>query len=82
MESDEITWLGAPEAARYLGINLRTLYRLIDGGELAAFRFGRVLRLRQTDIDDFIERSRVTPGSLSHLYPDGKDTAATEASDT
>jgi excisionase family DNA binding protein len=82
MASDEITWLGAPEAARYLGINLRTLYRLIDAGDVPAFKIGRVLRLRQTDVDDFIERARVTPGSLAHLYPDGKDTAATEPSDT
>ena len=33
-------WLGTTEAARRLGITTRTLYRFIDQGKLAAYRFG------------------------------------------
>jgi len=77
-------WLGTAEAARYLGITPRTLYRLIDEGQLPAYRFGRVIRLKQSDVDTFVEGSRIEPGTLEHLYPDAarKDTSVTDASDT
>ncbi len=79
MGSQEIQWLGTAEAARYLGITTRTLYRLIDGGELAAYKFGRVIRLKRSDVEAFVEDSRITPGSLEHLYPDArKDTSDTD----
>ena len=70
MAEHEITWLGTAEAARYLGITPRTLYRLIDEGQIAAYKFGRVIRLKQADVDAFIEGSRIAPGSLEHLYPE------------
>lgn len=70
MAQQEITWLSTAAAARYLGITPRTLYRLIDEGEVAAYKFGRVIRLQEQDIAKFIERSRIPPGSLEHLYPD------------
>ncbi len=63
-------WLSTPQAAEYLGITTRTLYRLIDEGEVAAHRMGRVIRLRPKDLDAYIENSRIEPGSLSSLYPD------------
>lgn len=82
MESDGITWLGTPEAARYLGISQRTLYRLIDSGELPAYKLGRVVRLQKADVEAFIEGARIEPGTLGHLYPDPKkDTAVTERSE-
>ncbi len=64
------TWLSTAEASEQLGLTVRTLYRLIDAGEVPAYRFGRVIRLRQPDIDAFVEGSRIAPGSLDHLYPD------------
>lgn len=70
MAKQEITWLSTAAAARHLGITPRTLYRLIDEGEIAAYKFGRVIRLQEGDVNAFIERSRITPGSLEHLYPD------------
>ena len=68
---DEIIWLGTKEAARRLGITPRTLYRFIDGGDLPGYRFGRVIRIKATDVDAFIEASRIEPGTLEHLYPEG-----------
>ena len=59
------------QAARCLGLVPRTLYHLIDHGHIHAYRFGRVIRLRQVDVDDYITASRVQPGELRHLYPDG-----------
>ncbi len=67
--ADKGEWLSTAEAAKYVGVTPRTLYRFIDLGDLAAFRFGRVIRVRTSDVDDFIERQRVEPGTLRHLYP-------------
>lgn len=68
MSETGTTWLSTAEASRRLGINPRTLYRLVDEGQLAAYKFGRVIRLKEEDVDGFIEASRVEPGSLEHLY--------------
>lgn len=68
--STPIQWLSTAEAAKYLGITARTLYRFIDEGLLPGYRFGRVIRLKQTDVDQFIEASRIAPGTLEHLYPE------------
>lgn len=80
MTDAKMAWLSTKAAAEYLGITPRTLYRLIDDGGLAAYKFGRVIRLKQQDVDAFIESARVEPGSLKHLYPDGRvdDDAADE----
>lgn len=67
-----MTWCGTAEAARHLGIAPRTLYRLIDEGQLAAYKFGRVIRLKLADLDAFVEAARIQPGSLEHLYPEAK----------
>jgi excisionase family DNA binding protein len=64
-----IHWMSTAEVAEYLGVNTRTLYRMIDEGELPAYKFGRVIRLQQSDVTAFLERARVAPGSLEHLYP-------------
>jgi excisionase family DNA binding protein len=73
-----IHWMSTQEAAEKLGITVRTLYRLIDHGELAAYKFGRVIRLQEADVDGFIDASRIPPGSLEHLYPDSKDISETD----
>ena len=70
--SEPIVWLSTKEAAKRLGVTLRSLYRFIDEGDLAAYRFGRVIRLQEQDVDGFIEASRIAPGSLEHLYPEVK----------
>jgi excisionase family DNA binding protein len=62
--------MGTPEAAEYLGVTLRTLYRFIDAGQLPAYKMGRVIRVKTADVEAFVERNRVQPGTLSHLYPD------------
>jgi excisionase family DNA binding protein len=53
--------VGTKEAATRLGIVLRTVYRLIDEGELPAYKMGSVLRIKSSH--------RLRPGDLRHLYP-------------
>jgi excisionase family DNA binding protein len=63
-------WLSTQEASERLGITLRTLYRFMDEGQVPAYKFGRVFRLKEEDVDAFIEGARVKPGDLAHLYPE------------
>jgi excisionase family DNA binding protein len=69
---EEIVWLSTQEAARRLGITTRTLYRFVDEGQIPAYKMGRVFRLKRSDVDEFIDRSRIQPGTLEHLYPERK----------
>ena len=66
----DIEWLNTNETAKRLGITPRTLYRFIDDGKIPAYRFGRVIRLKESEVAEFIEASRIVPGTL--------DTAAVE----
>ena len=68
--SETIRWMSTRTASERLGVTLRTLYRFIDEGLVPAYRFGRVIRLQRREVDAFIERSRIQPGTLEHLYPD------------
>ena len=81
MSFDEVHWMSTAEAARRLGITPRTLYRFLDEGQLPGYRFGRVIRLKGEDVDAFIERSRIEPGTLEHLYPDPSPRTETTADD-
>src|SRR4051812_3632359 len=76
MPSDEIVWMSTQEAARRPGVTARTLCRFVDEGDLPAYKMGRVFRLKQADVDAFIEQSRIKPGSLEHLYPERKIAAS------
>ena len=63
-------WLTTAQACEVLGIQLRTLYRLIAmTGQLPAYKVGRVIRLQRHEVDAFIESVRIKPGSLRHLFP-------------
>ncbi|MFN7150235.1 MAG: helix-turn-helix domain-containing protein [Microthrixaceae bacterium] len=68
MSTADIEWLNTNETAKRLGITPRTLYRFIDDGKIPAYRFGRVIRLKESEVADFIESSRIVPGTLE---PDG-----------
>jgi len=82
----DIVWLNTAETAKRLGVTPRTLYRFIDDGQLPAYRFGRVIRLKETEVEEFIERCRITPGTLdltnSTPTHDLRDSTATAPADT
>ena len=80
--SDPIHWMGTREACERLGVTLRTLYRFIDEGQLPAYKMGRVIRVQSSDVDDFITRMRIEPGTLEHLYPEPKPRDRASSSDS
>lgn len=51
-------FLTTEEVLEYLQINLRTVYRLIDAGQLPAVRVGRQWRFRRADIDAWLDTQR------------------------
>ncbi len=77
----EVEWLSTQEAAARLGVVVRTLYKFIDSGELTAYKIGRVIRLQRADVDGFLSRCRIEPGTLEHLYPELRNDTATTESD-
>ena len=54
-------WMSTADAARLLGITPRTLFRLIDSGDIPAYRFGRVIRIRQSDVERLGENMNTDP---------------------
>jgi excisionase family DNA binding protein len=50
-------WLGVPALAMQLGVTITTLYRILDSGELPAYKIGRVIRIQRVDVEAFLERT-------------------------
>ena len=46
-------WMSTADACARLGVGLRSLYRMIDTGELPAYKFGRLIRLLTADVDAY-----------------------------
>jgi excisionase family DNA binding protein len=67
-------WLSVQEAADRCGVTYRTIYRMVPRGELAAEKpDGHPYRLWRSEVDAFIERSRVQPGHLASAPPRRRD---------
>jgi excisionase family DNA binding protein len=65
-------WLSVQAAASELEVTTRTIYRFINDGKLAAYRIGRVYRIRRSDLDSFLLGAALQPGDLDHLVDDGR----------
>ena len=60
--NETIDWMSTADAAEYLGVQSRTLYRFIDEGRLPAYRFGRVIRLKREDVGSLFSRVESNQG--------------------
>ena len=49
--------LTAYEAMDYLGVGENTMYRLLNSGELGAFKIGRVWKIPRKELDKYIDKS-------------------------
>jgi excisionase family DNA binding protein len=52
-EFDDAVWMSTPDACERLALSAREIYRLIDTGQLPAYKFGRLIRLRRADVENF-----------------------------
>ena len=53
-------YLSLEQVADLLGVDYQLVYRLVRSNELPAVRLGRVYRVSQRDLDDFIEKRKTT----------------------
>jgi excisionase family DNA binding protein len=60
-DSSEI--MNLRDLADYLKCHPGTVYRLLKGGEIPAFRLGSDWRFSRADIDRWIARRQVSPGA-------------------
>ena len=58
MPTDE-TFLTVQEVAELMRVSTMTVYRLIKAGDLRAARIGRSLRLRDSEVQAFLDREPV-----------------------
>lgn len=73
--------LGTAEAATYLGISTKLLYKLIADGQIPATRKRkrRTILVRRHDLDTYLESTRIRPGDLTHLSTIGPPDHAANA---
>lgn len=57
MFNNDYDVLTAYEAMDYLGVGENTLYKLLNSGELKAFRIGRVWKIPRKEIEKYIDKS-------------------------
>jgi excisionase family DNA binding protein len=60
--TSDVVLISQSEAARRLGVSLRTLYSLRAAGKLPCVRIGRALRFRPTDLERFAAGCLVSEG--------------------
>lgn len=58
----ESRFLTVQEVADLMRVSSMTVYRLIKSGELRAVRVGRSFRVRQEDVDQYLEASYTQAG--------------------
>ncbi len=52
-------YLSIAEIAKLLGLKEQTIREYIKRGDLVAYRFGKVLRVKKADLNRFIEERRI-----------------------
>jgi excisionase family DNA binding protein len=70
--------LSMQQAADYCGMAYRTMLAMVRRGEVPAEKRGKEWRLQRSDVETFIERSRVLPGEVK-AAPKRKHSASRRA---
>lgn len=60
----DTVWLNSEQAAKMVGCQYKTIYRLVDVQGLPAYRIGRVIRFKQHEVEQWLEGQRIQPGDL------------------
>jgi len=53
-------YISVPEAAQYLGISRKTVYNLIEWGEINAFRVNGAVQIERLSLQSFHESGTLT----------------------
>ena len=63
MGAESKKYMTVEEVADLLGVNYQLIYRLVRSGELPAIRLGRIYRIEQSDLDDYLQQARTAPAA-------------------
>ncbi len=58
-------FLSLKEAAEYLNVKYKTVYRLVRDGKLPAVKIGGIYRIHRKDLEAYVELQRVAPPRVS-----------------
>ena len=61
--------LTTEEVAEFLRVDIVTVRRLVNRGELPAYRIGNEYRFTRVDLEEFIKRQRVSTGEIAKKEP-------------
>jgi len=56
------TMLSRNEAAEYIGVHLNTIKKLMYEGDIEYIKIGKAVRIRKSEIDEYLQRNTVTKG--------------------
>jgi excisionase family DNA binding protein len=70
MPDDDKQLLTVKDVARQVQVDTRTVHRWIGSGELPAIDIGRGYRIKQEDLDAFLEKRRKHPPQKDTLDTD------------
>jgi excisionase family DNA binding protein len=57
--SEKHDWFTTTDAAKYVKVNKRTIEKLVKLGELPAAKVGKLIRIKPSDLDDFMYKNQV-----------------------
>lgn len=60
MTQDQV-FLSVQEVAKRLNVNPRTVNRMLERGELPAYRISGVLRVDEQDLQEYLRKNRTQP---------------------
>lgn len=60
MTQDQV-FLSVQEVAKRLNVNPRTVNRMVERGELPAYRISGVLRVDEQDLQEYLRKNRTQP---------------------
>jgi excisionase family DNA binding protein len=59
-DSNTKPFLSIREASQYLGVEYKTLYRIVISGKLPASRIGGIYRIKREDLDKYLDAQKLT----------------------
>lgn len=61
--------LTVDEVAERLGISRATVYRLLERGDVRAYKIGKSLRFKEDELEAFVDAHRVSPKKQAGQKP-------------
>ncbi len=56
MEQEQM--MSVKDVAAFLNVVPKTIYRLIEQGELPSYKVGKVIRIKRSDIEEYLEKQK------------------------